>query len=86
MGRFRRALKGARRVLYLGAGDMSERRFTCPDGTEWKVAAAIRSSPFRMELVVERVGSSDVTLRCEVQAAELSQLSDEELCFLVGDR
>lgn len=65
---------------------MSEREFTCSDGSEWRVVAAIRSSPYRMELVLEPVGGSQRPLRCEAEVAELSELSDEELCFLVRDR
>ena len=65
---------------------MSERTFTCPDGTEWRVAGATRSSPYRMELVLERVGSSHRPIRCEAEVAEVAELSDEELCFLVSNR
>lgn len=65
---------------------MSERRFTCPDGSEWRVVAAIRTSPYRMELVLAPVARPDAALRCEAEVAELSQLTDGELCFLVANR
>ncbi len=47
--------------------------------------AVSRSSPQRMELVFESLDQPGHMLRGEVAAAELGDLSDDELCFLIQE-
>jgi hypothetical protein len=64
---------------------MDERVIACDDGTRWKVMAPGRSSYHRIELVFEALDPPGTLLRGEAAAAKLSELSDGELCFLLGE-
>lgn len=62
-----------------------ERVIACDDGKRWKVMALGRSSYHRIELVFESLDPQGTLLRGEVAAANLSELSDAELCFVLAE-
>lgn len=66
-----------------GANRMAEREVRCRDGSRWKVIAAARSSLYRLELAFEPADRPGDMLRGEAEASDLSELTDDELCFLI---
>ncbi|UCF20818.1 MAG: hypothetical protein JSU87_05260 [Gemmatimonadota bacterium] len=64
---------------------MDARSVRCKNGSLWKVMAVGRSSPERLELVFESLDQPGQLLRGEVAAAQLGDLSDDELCFLIEE-
>jgi hypothetical protein len=64
---------------------MEERTFECSDGTRWKVLTAGRPTLHRIDVVFESLDEPGLLLRAEASAGGLSELSDQELCFLVGE-
>jgi hypothetical protein len=64
---------------------MDERTLECPDGSRWRAITASRPAVHRIELVFESLDEPDTLLRAEAPAQSLSELSDDELCFLLGE-
>jgi hypothetical protein len=64
---------------------MAEREFTYIDASRWKVIAPSRSSLHRLDLVFESLDPPGELLRGEATAGSLEELTDEELCFLLGE-
>ncbi len=64
---------------------MEERIVECADGSRWKVIEATRSSLHRLELAFESLDEPGLLLRAEATAQSLAELSERELCFLVGE-
>jgi hypothetical protein len=64
---------------------VEERVIGCGDGSRWKVMAPGRTSYHRIELVFESLEPAGTLLRGEIAASKLSELSDSELCFVLGE-
>jgi hypothetical protein len=64
---------------------VDERVIDCGDNGRWKVMAPARTSFHRIELVFESLDEPVTLLRGEVATANLAQLSDAELCFLLAE-
>jgi hypothetical protein len=64
---------------------MDECTVECSDGTRWRAIAASRPALHRIELVFESLDEPDTLLRAEAAAQSLSELNDDELCFLLGE-
>ncbi len=60
------------------------RTVECDDGRRWKITAVSRPSVFRIELVFESLDQPETRLRREAEAGGLAELSDAELCFMIG--
>ncbi len=64
---------------------MDERKIVCSDGSRWRVIAASRSSPHRIELVFESLDPPGSLLRGETAARGLEELAERELCFILEE-
>ena len=64
---------------------MEVRALKCKDGTRWSVSAPARSSLVRLDVVFESLDEPGLMLRGEAVAADISELTDKELCFLLEE-
>jgi hypothetical protein len=64
---------------------MEERTFECRDGSRWRAFTPGRSSLYRLQLVFESLDEPGRRYRGEAAADRLADLSDRELCFLIGE-
>lgn len=64
---------------------MAGRELESEDGTRWRVTAPSRPSPARLDVVFESLEEPATLFRGEAVAADLAELSDGELRFLLAE-